>query len=307
MTRLETLLADRLGRHATLGTRLSRLLRKAFPQTVIVLEYPVNTRPRWNQRQPNAHLYDAIARNRAAYADCLRALSSFAECFSRIPRHSPDGSREPAWINGWLPALDSMALYTFLARRTAKRYIEVGSGNSTKFARRAIEDHRLDTRIISIDPHPRAEIDALCDEVIRRPVEDVPPATFDILDAGDVLFIDSSHRTLMNSDVTMLFLDVLPRLKPGVLVQVHDVTLPCDYPAQWNDRHYSEQYLLAAFLLGQGRLLDIVLPCAFVSDDPELHGMLAPIWSAGWMKDAETYGCSFWFRIGSSSGLGFSS
>ena len=194
-----------------------------------------------------------------------------------------------------------MALYAFLARHNPKRYIEVGSGNSTKFARRAIVDHQLDTRIISIDPHPRAEVDGLCDEVIRAPVEDVAAATFDILDAGDVLFIDSSHRTLMNSDVTMLFLDVLPRLKPGVLVQVHDVTLPGDYPAQWSGRHYSEQYLLAAYLLGRGPLLDIVLPCAFVSDDPELHGILAPVWSAEWMKDAEPYGCSFWFRTGSPS------
>ena len=100
----------------------------------------------------------------------------------------------------------------------------------------------------------------------------------------------------MNSDVTMLFLDVIPRLKPGVLVQVHDVTLPYDYPAQWTDRHYSEQYLLAAYLLADENALDIVLPCAFASDDPDLHGILAPLWSAEWMKGAETYGGSFWFR-----------
>jgi hypothetical protein len=299
---LEQFLAGRLSRHRSLGTRLSRVLRKAFPQTVIVLEYPVDTRPRWSSQQPNVHLHGAIARHRAAYADGLRSLLSFTDCFARIDRQSSaaGGSSEPAWINDWLPALDSMALYGFLARTNPKRYIEIGSGNSTKFARRAIRDHRLDTRIISIDPHPRAEIDAICNEVIRTPVENVAPATFDVLEPGDVLFIDSSHRTLMNSDVTMLFLDVLPRLEPGVLVQVHDVTLPSDYPAQWNGRHYSEQYLLAAFLLGRGHLLDIVLPCAFVSDDPELHGILAPFWSADWLKGAETYGCSFWFRTGAS-------
>jgi hypothetical protein len=93
----------------------------------------------------------------------------------------------------------------------------------------------------------------------------------------------------MNSDVTMLFLDVLPRLPAGVIVQVHDITLPCDYPAQWTGRYYSEQYLLAAYLLGRGDALEIVLPCAFASDDPELHGILAPIWSAEWMEGAERW------------------
>ena len=64
-------------------------------------------------------------------------------------------------INGWLPGLDSAALYAFLARTDPALYLEVGSGNSTKFARRAITDHGLRTRLVSIDPQPRAEIDAL--------------------------------------------------------------------------------------------------------------------------------------------------
>jgi hypothetical protein len=100
----------------------------------------------------------------------------------------------------------------------------------------------------------------------------------------------------MNSDVTMLFLDVIPRLPAGVLVQVHDVTLPYDYPAQWIDRYYSEQYLLAAYILAHETALDIVLPCLFASLDPELHGILTPFWSADWMQGAETHGGSFWFR-----------
>ena len=69
---LEHFLAGRLGGYTSLGTRLSRLLQKAFPQTTIVLDYPVNSRPRWTPQRPNLHLYDAISRNRAAYADCLR-------------------------------------------------------------------------------------------------------------------------------------------------------------------------------------------------------------------------------------------
>jgi hypothetical protein len=294
----EDFLAAQLGRHQSLGRSLTRLLRKAFPHTVIALEYPLDARPRWDQQRPNPHLYAAISRHRAAYAECLRSLLRFSDEFRRIPTRpsATEASTDPAWINGWLPALDSMALYGLMALHNPRHYIEVGSGNSTKFARRAIADQQLQTRITSIDPWPRAEIDNICDRVIRQPVERVELDTFDVLLPGDILFIDSSHRTLMNSDVTMLFLDVLPRLPPGVLVQVHDVTLPYDYPAQWIDRHYSEQYLLAASILAHENALDIILPCAFASDDPELHGILTPFWSADWMTGVETYGGSFWFR-----------
>ena len=295
--RFEDVLVAQVRKHQSLGRSLVRILRKAFPHNVIVLEYPIDSRPRWDQQRPNPHLYEAISRQRASYANSLRSFLQFSDDFSRIATRPPatHAPGDPHWINGWLPALDGIALYSLLVLHNPAHYVEVGSGNSTKFARRAITDHRLQTRITSIDPFPRAEIDAICDRVIREPVERVALDTFDVLQPGDILFIDSSHRSFMNSDVTMLFLDVLPRLKPGVLVQVHDVTLPSDYPPQWVDRHYSEQYLLAAYLLGSQDRLEIVFPAAFVSDDPELHRILAPIWAADWMAGAETYGGSFWF------------
>ena len=97
------------------------------------------------------------------------------------------------------------------------------------------------------------------------------PAVFDQLGAGDLLFIDSSHRVLQNSDVTVLFLDVIPRLPPGVLVHVHDISLPYDYGAviEIIDRFYSEQYILAAYLLAEGNHIQVLLPSLFVSYDQE--------------------------------------
>jgi hypothetical protein len=289
--------AGQVRKRPFLATPLTRLLQAAFPRNVIVLEYPVDTRPRWTEQRPHPYLHEHISRNRAQYAERLRSFLAFTEYFRRIPaRPAADHpAGEPSWANGWLPALDSIALYALLAQHNPRHFVEVGSGNSTKFARRAIRDHRLQTRITSIDPSPRAEIDALCDQVIRKPAEEIEVDTFDVLGPGDILFIDSSHRTLMNSDVTMLFLEVLPRLEPGVLVQVHDITLPCDYPAHWASRFYSEQYLLAAYLLGAGTNADIIMPCAFASDDPELRSILSPIWSADWMSGAEPHGGSFWF------------
>ena len=89
---------------------------------------------------------------------------------------------------------------------------------------------------------------------------------------------------------------MIPRLKPGVLVEIHDVMLPYDYPEEWTDRYYSEQYLLAAYLLAKGKTLDIVLPSHFISIDPEMKQLLSPLWETGQMKNVEPFGCSFWMR-----------
>jgi hypothetical protein len=149
--------------------------------------------------------------------------------------------------------------------------------------------------VTSIDPEPRARIDELCDVVIRRPVEALEDdGLFRELGPGDVLFIDGSHRTFTGSDVTVLFLEVVPRLAPGVLVQVHDVYLPRDYPEDVVGRWYSEQYVLAAWLLG-ARDVEIVLPVNFVCADKELRRELRPLWLELGFESRSTHGASFWF------------
>jgi hypothetical protein len=196
-----------------------------------------------------------------------------------------------------MPALDGVALYSFIANNKPNLYMEVGSGNSTKFARKAIVDHNLDTIIVSIDPNPRAEVDEICDEVIRKPVEAIDIQIFDRLNTNDILYVDNSHRVFMNSDATTILLDVIPRLRSGVLVEIHDVTLPYDYPTEWISRYYSEQYLLSAYLLAKGTIFDIILPNMFISHDKELNSILAPLWKIEEMKNVETHGCSFWIRM----------
>jgi hypothetical protein len=294
---LEAFLAAQAKRHPRLGGLLTRVARRAFPENVIVLNYPVDAKPRWSQETPNRLLYEIIDLERSEYAKRLHSFLAFVENLVEIAERPENASpMEPSWINGWMPALDGVSLYCLLALHKPNYYVEVGSGNSTKFARRAIADHGLPTQIISIDPRPRAEVNEICDQVIRRPVECVEPDLFDMLGRNDILYIDNSHRVFMNSDVTTLFLDVIPRLKPGVLVEVHDVFLPYDYPAAWSERYYSEQYLLAAYLLAHGHTFDIVLPNTFISDDPELRTVLSPLWATERMRNVERYGCSFWAR-----------
>lgn len=122
-------------------------------------------------------------------------------------------------------------------------------------------------------------MDVLCDRVIRQPLEDVDGKLFDELESGDMLFIDNSHRVFQNSDVTVFFLEILPRLKPGITVHIHDIFLPFDYPPSWYDRHYSEQYLLAAFLLANYDKIDILLPLAYAGKHPIIGKAILDTWT----------------------------
>lgn len=141
-------------------------------------------------------------------------------------------------------------------------------------------------------------------------MEEVDLDTFEELQPGDFLFVDSSHRALPNSDVTVIFMDVLPRLKSDVVVHFHDIFWPYDYLPEWSYRYYSEQYLLGAYLLDGARGTEILLPNAFIVHDREFAGMCEPLLEiAGIRRErnvpASPYGIgggSFWLRIGSKSG-----
>jgi hypothetical protein len=244
----------------------------------IPLDYPLYSAPRYGWgKQPHAKLYEIISRNRTVYQQNLQQFLHYQAYYTAIQKSSLDAV-QPTWINGSLPGLDAVALYGFIAATQPKKYLEVGAGHSTKFARRAIRDHNLSTTLIAIDPYPMPGIEALCDHFIQSPLEQMELTHFETLEAGDILFIDSTHCVFMNSDVTVIFLDILPRLKPGVLVEFHDITLPVDYPAQWVKKYYSEQYLLAAYLLAEGQKFDIILPNAFITLEPDLNRMIQPLW-----------------------------
>lgn len=169
---------------------------------------------------------------------------------------------------------------------------------STTFARQAIVDHKLDTKIISIDPSPRAEIDALCDFVVRSCCEDVDPAFFASMTSRDLLFVDNSHRSFQNSDVTVFFTEILPSLPAGCTYGLHDIFLPLDYPREWVDRFYNEQYLLAAYLLGGAGGDQIVLANGHVESQSHLCSLLDPLWLLDPICGRQRGGGAFWMRRG---------
>lgn len=200
-------------------------------------------------RQPTyAALEAVLAHHHDAMADTLATINSFDEALTALDGPPP----RPRWSQDWFPRADGAAAYALVRSRRPARIVEVGSGHSTRFMAQAVLDEGCDCAITAIDPAPRAAIDALPVRAVRTTVQQAGDDAFASLAAGDVLFIDSSHVLMPGTDVDVLFNRVLPRLPAGVLVHVHDVFLPDDYPEAWAWRGYNEQLAVAALLHGGG-------------------------------------------------------
>jgi hypothetical protein len=261
------------------------------------LDHPIRPTPRWGHGRPaNSHLLALIEAGRPAYAASLRTCMNYSDSYRQIGR-ALVADDLPYWECGWMSPLDLMVLYSTVVSQAPRTYLEIGSGTSTAFVRDAITRHDLPTRIVSIDPQPRAEIDQICDTVVRSSLEEADLGIFDELQAGDVVLLDGSHRSFTNSDVTVAFLDVLPRLPAGVVLGIDDIYLPCDYPAEWTWRFYNEQYLLAAWLLGGSARMELRSANYFASQDPELRRLVQPLWSDGLFDGLPTDGNGFWVTI----------
>ncbi|HCA82431.1 MAG TPA: class I SAM-dependent methyltransferase [Flavobacteriales bacterium] len=268
----------------------------------IHLDYRVNPKPRYGHgNPPHKALYDSINGNRKAYEELLRSFLKYDAQMHTIQDASLEKDQnKPAWNNGFLPGLDIVGIYGMIAEYKPAKYIEIGSGNSTKVARKSITENHLKTEIISIDPFPRAAIDHLADRVIREPFENLSDSRFivETLNENDILFIDNSHRVFPNSDAMICFLELLPFLKKGVIVHIHDIYLPYDYPQFMCDRYYNEQYMLAAFILANPDKYKTLLPNYFISEDPALAGIISPLWNHPNMCNVEKHGGSYWLQMG---------
>lgn len=174
------------------------------------------------------------------------------------PEHGPDDASLSHFYtqNSQFSWLDARALFVLLRELAPRRIIEVGSGYSSLLM--ADINQRFwggSCEIRCIEPYPRPFLQRGVPgirEVIVARVQQVPLDLFATLAAGDVLFIDSSHVCKTGSDVNTLFFEVLPRLAPGVIIHLHDIALPLEYPQEWAitlNRSWNEQYLLRALLM----------------------------------------------------------
>ncbi len=165
-------------------------------------------------------------------------------------------------INGSYMAVDAHVYYACLKHFKPGRVIEIGIGNSTLLAASVCRE--TGAQLIAIDPHPAPVFlkgVAGVTRLIAGPVQSVDMNILTSLQENDILFIDSSHLMASGSDVQVLFCEVLPELKRGVLVHIHDIELPNMYPQVYYDQHlyYNEQFILQAFLAFNHRF-EIIWP-----------------------------------------------
>jgi hypothetical protein len=190
----------------------------------------------------------------------------FGEFRSLFPlRETPDG-RLPI-INGAYMAVDGHLYYSLIRHLKPGKIIEIGAGCSTRMAspaclKNAEEGHAVDYTLIEPYPIPviRAGV-AGASRLLEKRLQEMPLDLFTALQAGDILFLDSSHVLRSGNDVQYAYLEILPRLNPGVYVHIHDISLPEDYPDVYYKAQlfWTEQYLLQAFLAFNGRF-DIIWP-----------------------------------------------
>ncbi len=184
--------------------------------------------------------------------------TDFYEEYKHFPRHKTDIPHEYYVSNGFFEAVDGEILYCMIRHFKPKKIIEVGSGYSTYLSAQTIlknkkeSDH--DCELIAIEPYPNHVLlrgFPGLSRLLNKKVQDVPISEFQQLGKNDILFIDSSHVLKIGSDVQYELLDIIPRLKKGVIVCFHDIFMPAEYRKEWIIKyHYfwNEQYLLQAFL-----------------------------------------------------------
>lgn len=187
--------------------------------------------------------------------DITPMVQAFSDHSDALDHLKDPGRNETGYRlgNGYFDTPDAEALYLMIRRFAPKQVIEVGCGNSTRITRQAIIDGGLDCKITAIDPWPRADIAHVVDQFEQTRLEDVDAALFAGLCAGDVLFIDSSHQVRVSNDVAHLFCRIIPALASGVVIHVHDVFLPYEYPKRffYDCPSWGEQYMLHT-LIGSG-------------------------------------------------------
>ena len=179
----------------------------------------------------------------------------FAEEMKDIPRTKVGDGLFYMDNNSFISG-DAEYLYNLIRLKKPARLFEIGSGYSTLMARKAVSKNQVETpgyqcKHLCVEPYEAPWLESAGVTVIRKKVEEVGTALFAELESGDILFIDSSHMIRPQGDVLFEYLELLPTLKRGVIVHIHDIFSPKDYLKEWvvdEVKFWNEQYLLEAFL-----------------------------------------------------------
>jgi predicted O-methyltransferase YrrM len=208
---------------------LNIVKRRDYYSTLPVLDELAATQARWNRPSALPGVDVDVEAMKQRLADLAERWDA------DFQQHAGDYlANQRAGFGPGYPSFDARTLYFMLREHRPPRYLEIGSGLSTYYATLAAARNATDgapMRISCVEPYPFDALHTLPDlELVQGFVQDVPVSRFEELEDGDVLFIDSSHALKIDSDVAYLFLEVLPRLRPGVFVHIHDVPFPYNVP-----------------------------------------------------------------------------
>jgi hypothetical protein len=232
---------------------------------------------------------------------------ALAEEFRNIfPLHGDHKKRGFYLINGSFMAIDAQVYFAFIRHFRPKRIVEIGAGNSTLVAAEACsrnaQQYGQSPELTAIDPYPPAtlkgDVPGLS-KLIESSVQDVGLDVFMELEAGDILFIDSTHVLREGGDVQLEYCEILPRLAPGVLVHIHDISLPKPYPRVYFDQrmYWNEQYVLQTFLAFNARFEVVWAGNYNIMKYPQKVCAVFPEYYA--MREAfpQSEPSSFWIRV----------
>ena len=185
----------------------------------------------------------------------LMTKFQFNDELVRFPVDRPS-DRGFFYENGFFESGDAEFLYNMIRLYKPHRIFEIGSGQSTLLAISAVEANRGEDATyhcehVCIEPYEAGWLEQFNVNVVRKPVQLIDVSFFGQLDNNDILFIDSSHIIRPQGDVLFEYLEILPILKPGVLIHIHDIFSPKDYLTEWIESDvcfWNQQYLLEAFL-----------------------------------------------------------
>ena len=204
-----------------------------------------------------------IDMNEQSQIQLLNQFSSrFKDEYDSFPKTRQKKPHQYYINNSFFESVDGEILYCMIRHFRPKKIIEIGSGYSTYLSAQAIlkneEDNGYKAELIAIEPYPNEVLVSGfpgISRLIPTRIEETNLSKFNQLKENDILFIDSSHVLKIGNDVQYEYLEILPRLNKGVIVHIHDIFLPMEYPKKWvleRHRFWNEQYLLQTFLAFNG-------------------------------------------------------
>jgi hypothetical protein len=240
--------------------------------------------------------FDGIEMHDAEQLARLSEWASLEELFDHLRRDPGINTRAlgRGFIqNLWYPTPHAETYAAVIRQTRLGLILEVGGGYSTLIARATLDFlARSDTRLTVVDPRPRTDVEAAADSVTYERIETLGLDRIPLEDPV-LLFIDSSHVTRTGGDVPYLFTKLIPNLRAGSVVHVHDIVIPFDYGTLYQSRFYTEQYLLHALLIGSTRFRVIFASAYMGHRYPEemrqAFGTTVP--------PERLAGSSFWFEI----------